>query len=451
MDKHWKLQRYRRKDYSELVEFPVEIVGRDGMVRRYSFEDSIRLYQRRITFAPIRYRDGELVRAEVGHCRGRIEQLRRSYFHRFGWGTPDGKAGPYEAFGDLAGELAAFVCRVLRCDGRPELQLDLVLEDDDGVSVWYLTPAGAPTGMLLYVHRFLGSDVERVRERFFSSLKTFERAGRCEGDGERLIAFHHTVDCGFVLTGRGAEYASLVGPRDVDGDTRGQADTPWDGVLEVIRHGDYEQALNRCRELVEEHPWHRNAYVAGAMLANHLGLHVEAEELALLGTRYFPKDGALFYYYGLAAMRQGKGPDAEDRFARVLELAPELVAARSLLVVLLLRRRAFTEALIAMRHRSASPDDRRADLDLSRLETWTSWRYAFVGSGLLLMLMGALAVALVGAIGAVPLFGGVLVLGGGWLAMRRSLDEIVERLRVDEVAQALRRSSWRPSVDSGAA
>ena len=28
MDKNWKLQRYDRKDYSELVEFPVEIVGR---------------------------------------------------------------------------------------------------------------------------------------------------------------------------------------------------------------------------------------------------------------------------------------------------------------------------------------------------------------------------------------------------------------------------------------
>ena len=40
---------------------PVEIVGRDGVTRRYTFEDAIRLYQRRVTFAPIRYRDAELV------------------------------------------------------------------------------------------------------------------------------------------------------------------------------------------------------------------------------------------------------------------------------------------------------------------------------------------------------------------------------------------------------
>ena len=59
-DKQQKLQRYERKDYLETVEFPVEIVGRDGLVREYTFEDAIRLYQRRVTFAPIRYRDSEL-------------------------------------------------------------------------------------------------------------------------------------------------------------------------------------------------------------------------------------------------------------------------------------------------------------------------------------------------------------------------------------------------------
>ena len=105
MDKNGKLQRYDRKDYSELVDFPVEIVGRDGVVRRYVFEDSVRLYQRRITFAPIRYRDAELAAAEVGHCRSRISQLRTSYFVQFGWGTPDGDTVGQELFGELAGEL----------------------------------------------------------------------------------------------------------------------------------------------------------------------------------------------------------------------------------------------------------------------------------------------------------------------------------------------------------
>ncbi|MEC9388543.1 MAG: hypothetical protein VX944_00570, partial [Myxococcota bacterium] len=63
MSKTNKIRRYRRKDYTSVVEFPVEIIGRDGMVRRYSFEESIRLYERRIASADIRYTDRELVLA----------------------------------------------------------------------------------------------------------------------------------------------------------------------------------------------------------------------------------------------------------------------------------------------------------------------------------------------------------------------------------------------------
>ena len=34
--------------------------------------------------------------------------------------------------GDLAGELAAFICRVLRCVGRPEIRFDQVAGETDG-------------------------------------------------------------------------------------------------------------------------------------------------------------------------------------------------------------------------------------------------------------------------------------------------------------------------------
>ena len=95
-----------------MVDFPVEIVGRDGVVRRYSFEESVRLYQRRIESAGMRYDDGEVVQAEVRHCRLRIEQLRKSYFARYGWDalrTP----GSGRLDGEFAGEVAAFLRRCL--------------------------------------------------------------------------------------------------------------------------------------------------------------------------------------------------------------------------------------------------------------------------------------------------------------------------------------------------
>ena len=85
LNKSHKIRRYKRKDYTAVVEFPVEIIGRDGVVRRYSFEESIRLYQRRIASADLRYSDTELIEAEKQHCINRINQLRKSFFARNGW------------------------------------------------------------------------------------------------------------------------------------------------------------------------------------------------------------------------------------------------------------------------------------------------------------------------------------------------------------------------------
>ena len=50
VDKNRRLRRYGRKDYTQVVDFPVEIVGRDGVVRRYSFEELLR--QTRATAIP---------------------------------------------------------------------------------------------------------------------------------------------------------------------------------------------------------------------------------------------------------------------------------------------------------------------------------------------------------------------------------------------------------------
>ncbi len=454
MDKNWKLLRYDRKDYTELVDFPVEIVGRDGVVRRYSFEDSIRLYQKRITSASNRYRDPDLVRAEVNHCGSRIDQLRRSYFHRYGWGTPEGLTGAEESFGDLAGVVAAFLCRVLAADGRPDVRFDLVEPEKNGMATWYVTPhipgSAARSGMLLYFHRFAPSPMavpgtpsaasEAARESFFRRLKDLERSGRATGDAERLVAFHHTVDCGFVLTGRAEDCAALPPPKEPSSQPVDLAPTPWDELLEIVRKGDYEAALRRCRDLVTEQPWHRNAYVAGAMIASYLGEHVHGEDLALVGSKYFPGDGALLYYVGLSRLRQGRVAEAEPALRDAVAAAPDLVAARSLLAVHLLqtgRTREVRELLAA--RRDVTPDDRRAEADLSLLEQWLRWRTWTTWVGALLVVFGVVALFLVGPIGLLLAVPGALVAALGWAAFRHELQSVQNRQRFEEISQGLRR------------
>ena len=447
MDKNWKLQRYDRKDYSELVDFPVEIVGRDGVVRRYSFEDSIRLYQRRITFAPIRYRDGDLVRAEVNHCRSRIDQLRRSYFHRYGWGTPDGQASVEESFGDLAGELAAFLCRVLNVDGRPEIQFDPIEPETDGVSTWYVIQDPSTSGMILYFHRFGGQRSDQIRERFFSSQKAFERMGRTMGDAERLIASHHTVDCGFMLTGRGGDHSDIVRVKE-DSRAIDIASTPWDELLEIIRKGDYEAGLRRCKELVVEQPYHRGAYVAGAMLGAFLGEHLDGEDLALVGTKYFPDDGPLYYYLGLCRARQSRRDEAEVALRKALELSPNLVSARTMLVVQLVQAQLYRSALeVLAARREASPDDRRADADLAHLESWIRWRRWSWFGGIAVAITGLIAALQIGWTGIVIVLLGVFVAGLGWFAFHRQLDVVIARERFEEISQGLRRLTRNAHTD----
>jgi tetratricopeptide (TPR) repeat protein len=447
MDKDYKLQRYSRKDYTDLVDFPVEIVGRDGVVRRYSFEDSIRLYQRRITFAPIRYRDTELVDAEVTHCRSRIDQLRRSYFHRFGWGTPEGEPEPLEVFGDLAGELAAFLCRVMHSEGRPDVVVRAVETPRSAISTWYVLPAGSETGMVLYVYRFEEGDEEVVRERFFALLKELERVDPEDGDRERMLAFHHTVDCGLILTARAGEGDPL---EEVSGEevTADLTPTPWEEALEVIRRGDFEEGMERCRDVVRSQPWHRGAYVAGAVLAAALRRYFDAEDFALLGSHYFPDDAVLHHYVGLSRYRLGRLEEAEQALRSSLELSPNLASARFVLANVLLDggNTAAARALLA-EGRGIQGDNRRSEGALQRMEQWLRWRGVMTGGAAVSFVLGLLALLTGGLVGLVPIAMSLVIAAAGILVFRRQLEQLRARQRYDELSRGLRQVHRRVRLD----
>ncbi|MCB9680922.1 MAG: hypothetical protein H6733_05570 [Alphaproteobacteria bacterium] len=342
MDKDRKLKRYRRKDYSEVVEFPVEIVGRDGVVRHYDFEESVRLYLRRLSFAPMRFTDDDLVAAEQGHCKARIEQLRRSFFHLHGWSTDDGGRGPEAARPDHAGELTAFLLRIFRDPGRVDVRfspLDRVAPGD----LWYLQRDGVAGGLLLYAFAFEAHD-DGTTVAYHALLRDLRTSEGTQGDAERLIGFHQSGDCAFVLTGRGEDVAALASA--VHGAPEGADEpSPWDEVVEFVRRGDAMAALLRCRSLLELQPWHRDAYALGAALAMGLQRPSDAEDLAFVGTRYLPDDALLHHYLGLSRYGQGRLVEADAALSRALTLAPELTVARSLAVILATDRGRLLRAL----------------------------------------------------------------------------------------------------------
>jgi tetratricopeptide (TPR) repeat protein len=354
MDKSRKLRRYGRKDYSQVVDFPVEIVGRDGVVRRYSFEESVRLYQRRIASADSRYRDSDIARAEAEHCRRRIEQLRRSYFARYGWSALQSASREGEGgISDLAGEIAAFLRRCLETpeeQGLDDLELSALESQDgdtasgvnDGVDrrVFYAWRPEDDTRHLLYVFRFADASTNPTREAFFTFLKALQGPNQGGGSVEGLIAFHHSADCGLILTGRGATARPLdpepLTPSWVPEEDEDVPDPLREGMM-MLRRGEREEALRRFSAAYEQNHYRRAAYIGAAVVADQLGEHAEAETAALMGSRYFPDDAALHYHLAIARLRRGEPEEAEEALLRARELGGNRYGVRLL------------EALIALR------------------------------------------------------------------------------------------------------
>jgi tetratricopeptide (TPR) repeat protein len=437
-DKSTRLDRYSRKDYTEIVDFPVEIVGRDSVVRRYSFEDSIRLYQRRITFASLRYRDADLVDAEVGHCRARIEQLRRSYFHKFGWATPVDEASPIDRLGPIAGEVAAFLCRVLRAEGRPDVRIEPVAGEGTDTSTWFVLPVGRD-GLLLYVYVLGEGASDPARDRFFTHLKGLE-AQEVGPDSEHLLAFHHTADCGLVLTSPTGE--DLGADPDSEADPESMIEpTPWDEVLDVVRRGDLPRALTRCQELVQEQPWHREAYGVGAVLAVALDRPAAAIDLATLGTSYFPADPALMHYDGLARARVGGFADAVEPLEAALAIDPDAVATRLVLVgvLLALGRVADAKRTIAAL-RFTRPDEPRLVPALRQIEAVLRWRPALLALGGALVAAGVVGLGLGAWAGAVAAALGIAQILVVRVVTRLLAKRALRHPRLDDVTAGVRRA-----------
>jgi tetratricopeptide (TPR) repeat protein len=335
MDKHRKLRKYRQKDYSMMVEFPVEIVGRNGVVRTYSFEDSVRLYQRRIASAASRYDDSELVRAEIDHCRQRIRQLRRSYYERYAWAAIRSLSKREVAGGEMAAEVAAFLARYAGSIDRAERYEIKALECSGAARVWYLSPpAGEP--LLLYQYKLSAADdcpSRAAMEAFLASL------GSCapEDEVEHLHASFDNADCGLILTGSQAFEEREEPSEDLELDrVPGDVPDPVTQAVALLRAGSPERALQLLESLLAIQPDHRSASLTAALAAGHLGMPKQAELFVRLAMAYHPDDAILLHQLGIALLQQDRLDEAEQAFGDALELQPWLFPSRLLLILLAL-------------------------------------------------------------------------------------------------------------------
>jgi hypothetical protein len=223
--------------------------------------------------------------------------------------------------------------------------------------VWYAKFQTHGSGFLLYCYAFDGERPEIAQAAFAARLRELQTTSDGLGDAERLIAWRHANDCGFVLTGQASEVVDIAAIAPADGAETPLEPTPWDEAVAYVRRADLPTAFLRCKWIVEEQPWHRDAYILGMALGLLIRRSSDAEDLGFVGCSYAPRDALLRYYLALSQLHQRRllaaAAGAEDALIR----CPNLPAARNLLAWCHLRRGAPVAAWMVLRAGAASGHD----------------------------------------------------------------------------------------------
>ena len=316
------MRRYAKKDYSETVSFPVEIVGRDGAVRQFTFEQSVRLYQRRIASAVVRYTDMDVMRAEERHCTLRIEQMRRSKLENSNF-----PIGEFSSQGNVAGEVVACIEGLfgsvvsLAPVTLPELS-------GAGVAAWYVEHES--DGFLIYLHNFTGAG-QSTRTAFFTQLSRV----RC-GQGsqvESLAAYHLTADCGVVVTTKAdvsAKYAwvpsSAMWLQPGVGGNEERPEKLFTAGYAHLSLGEVSEAVPLFEQAISLNPWHSASHVGLISCHNILQNREESEVASRVALHHFPSDKGFSYLLAAAQYQQGEHKKALESLSVALSHPPLPIA-----------------------------------------------------------------------------------------------------------------------------
>ena len=298
-----KIQRYQRKDYNQCIEFPVEIVGRDGVIRQYSFEQSILLYQQRMSSARQRYVSSDIIDAEIEHCSKRIAQLRRSYFIRYGWESFRFVDSPPNFLSmEIAGEIAAFLRTNFGCGVRQANAKLRCLSENKLDMIFSVSIEKESNVFLLYTH----GNGKKYRE--FLSLHQFQ-----EGEHvDKILLTHDGRNIWLTLTGKSLDYVEVESNEQ-------EVNTVLSDALNAVKQGRLTEGLARFFIAFEQNPYCRGAYWGAAIVAEKVHAYADAELALQMGTRYFPDDPGLLIRLAATQLRRADGNAAAISLQKAIE------------------------------------------------------------------------------------------------------------------------------------
>jgi len=416
-----KLKSYDSKDYSDVIEFPVELVDRDGVVRRYSYEESLAVYHRRIQSAPWRYSDEELIRAEIGHCSRRIDQIKRSHQERAANGSHPPSLNPRASLGQGYDLLRRFYRSALRdrglvIDGELPMKLAL-LEDSPECRTYHVGFGAGRSEHLLYVFPFDRVSDSDPRAAFHGARARYR--GHLPGVGvERLLLEEETPEAGYLLTGASEVVEALgtlareISPGVPPGDA-GESPLDWMNAdlsprvpddddasnafeqgMTALRGERPDEALEHLRRAVQENPWNREGYLALLAVLDGAGQHEEAEMYGTMAAHYLSGDGLVEYRRGINMVRQGRLAEAVESFDEAGILDDSLYQPSYFAAHVLLARRADLDGAIHRMRLAAkvAPPELNLDGLLRSLQHTRVLRWSLRTGGLSLALLSVVLV-----------------------------------------------------------
>ena len=260
------------KKYSDYIDFPVEIVGKDGVVRYYTFEESVSLYQRRIRLARLRYDTPSERKRELEHCSNRIAQLRRSFFARYGWESFKLiNRLPQELSIELSGELSAYLRRQFGCGIQKAPAILECLDENEGFWVFSISIQDWQGMMYCSVDP---SKIEAISIQFGREPKE---------DVEFILDTYVVRDFTVLVT-------SITGSLKPSEKYNVIVDPSINIIYQSISDGDLLQALALCIQLVDKEPYNKQAYWAGLILSEQLRVHSQGLMLAEMALSNFPNE-----------------------------------------------------------------------------------------------------------------------------------------------------------------
>lgn len=303
-----KLQRYKGKDYSLCVDFPVEIIGKDGVVRHYSFEESINLYQRRIRVARMKSMSDQVKDAEIDHCSKRIAQLRRSFYIRYGWEAfifQD--KSPETLPNEILGELSAYFRRRFGCGIHSQrANLELLNLDDNLTTI---SVSWERSQFLLYIS-LTEEGISQIKAMFYQNNDTQH--------SETVLDIIENEDFSFIIT----TLAANIKLPSFENSAQNQSHS-FIEAIQAIHNGDLLEAMGHFVLAIDENPYQRGAYWGGAILAEQLRAHGENEIILTMAQHYFPKDVGLLLRLCACKIRK-KDPSAEELLKQIEFMDPNI-------------------------------------------------------------------------------------------------------------------------------